>query len=252
MVLAEVLIERNANALNRPFTYRYPFKDQLLVGVRVVVSFNHKDVVGYVTNVFSDSRDKETYQKESGFIINDIKSVLDKTPLLDDEMLQLAKEISNYYLSPLISVLQTMLPPSLKPRYSTLKAPKIHYDKYLVILNDNEKDLTPKQIELLRLIRANEKVLKRDIKNVSIIKKLIELKRIREIEIEASRLKIPEYQLEKKKILMPDQKNAINSILHAPQKVSLLEGVTGSGKTEVYLALSEEVIKKGNIVKTEE
>ena len=37
-----------------------------------------------------------------------------------EEMLNLAKQVSFYYLSPLISVLQTMLPPSLKPRFSTL------------------------------------------------------------------------------------------------------------------------------------
>lgn len=248
MVLAEVLIERSANALNRPFTYRYPFKDKLAKGVRVIVPFNHKDVMGYVTNVSSDPRDKATYEKESGFILNDIKYALDKSPLLDEEMFKLAKQVSEYYLAPFISVLQTMLPPSLAPRFSSLKAPKIHYDKYLVLLDPSEKDLTPKQIELLRLVYQNEKVLKRDVKSPSIIKKLIELKRIREIEIEAPRLKIPEFEKEQKKELTPDQQNAVKAILHGKNKVSLLEGVTGSGKTEVYLALSEEVIKKGKNV----
>ncbi|MCQ2791966.1 MAG: primosomal protein N' [Bacilli bacterium] len=248
MVLAEVLIERSANALNRPFTYLYPFKDNLKVGVRVIVSFANKDVVGYVIKVKIDKRSKEEYEKESGFVLNSIKSVLDKAPILDDEMLNLAKEVANYYLSPLISVLQTMLPPSLKPRYSSLKAPKIHYEKYLAIVDESEEGLTAKQIELLRLIYKNGKVKKRDLKSPSVIKKLIELNRIREIDIEVPRLKIPEYKPDERKVLTSDQKKAINTILHSKNKISLVEGVTGSGKTEVYLTLSEEVIKKGRNV----
>ncbi|MCQ2752981.1 MAG: primosomal protein N' [Bacilli bacterium] len=248
MILAEVLIERSANALNRPFTYRYPFQDKLAKGVRVIVPFNHQEVVGYVINVINDPRDKAAYEHESGFVINDIKRVLDQSPLLDDELFALAKKVANYYLAPLISVLQTMLPPSLAPRYSSLKAPKIHYAKYLAILDPSEKDLTPKQIELLRLIYQNDKVLKRDVKSPSIVKKLIELKRIREIAIEAPRLKIPEFAKEQKKNLTPDQKKAVQAILHGKSKTSLLEGVTGSGKTEVYLALSEEVIRGGKNV----
>ncbi|MCQ2796605.1 MAG: primosomal protein N' [Bacilli bacterium] len=248
MTLAEVLIERSANALNRPFTYLYPSKDKLNTGVRVVVSFANRDVVGYVVNVKEDERTKEEYEKDSGFVLNEIKSVLDKSPILNDEMLNLAKEVSDYYLSPLISVLQTMLPPSLKPRFSTLKAPKVHYEKYLAIVDESEKDLTPKQVELLRLIYKNGKVKKRDLKSPSVIKKLIELNRIREIDIEVPRLKIPEFEKEEKKTLTPAQKNALTTILNSKNKISLIEGVTGSGKTEVYLALSEEVIKKGRNV----
>ncbi len=248
MVLAEVLIERSANALNRPFTYCYSFKDKLTKGVRVIVSFNHKDVIGYVLNVKEDNRSKKEYEEESGFILNDIKAVLDKSPILDDELLSLAKEISNYYLCPLISVLQTMLPPSIKPKYSSLKAPKIHYEKYLVLVSKNEEGLTDKQIEVLCLIKDNDKVKKSDIKSISIVKKLIELNKIKEIKVETPRLKLPEYNEEIKKTLTSDQKNAVNSILNSKNNVTLLEGVTGSGKSEVYLSVSEEIIKRGRNV----
>lgn len=248
MVLATVLIERSVNALNRPFTYRYPFKDKLIKGVRVLVSFNHKNVVGYVLDVFASSLNKEEYEKESGFVLNDIIKVIDKEPLLDEEMLLLAQEVADYYLAPLISVLQCMLPPSLRPSYSALKAPKIHRVKYLAIVNESEEGLTPKQVELLRLIYQNKKVLKRDVKNKEMIKKLIALNRIREIEIEESRLKLPEFVKEQPKVLTIEQKTAINTILNSDKSITLLEGVTGSGKTEVYLTLSEQMIKKGRNV----
>ena len=80
MILAEVLIERSANALNRPFTYLYPFKDKLNIGVRVVVSFANKDVVGYVTNVREDKRNKEEYEKALAWTKEHCKEGRDDNP----------------------------------------------------------------------------------------------------------------------------------------------------------------------------
>ena len=48
MKLLEVLIERKANTLNRPFSYIYNGKKPVDVGYRVLVSFAHKDTIAYV------------------------------------------------------------------------------------------------------------------------------------------------------------------------------------------------------------
>ena len=66
-----------------------------------------------------------------------------------------------------------MLPPSLSPRRSSLRAPKIAYDQFLEVISESEEDLTNKQIEVLRFIKLEGRVLKRDIKQVSIVDKLL-------------------------------------------------------------------------------
>ena len=162
MKLVEVLIERKANTLNRPFSYIYNGEKELGVGYRVLVDFAHQKVVAYVINISETTKSLSELEKDMGFKIGEIKDVLDDKPLLNEELLKLSNEIAEHYLSPLISVFQTMLPSSLKPASSSLKGPKIAYDTYVTLLNDSEEGLTAKQIELVRLIKANGKILKKD------------------------------------------------------------------------------------------
>lgn len=248
MRLLEVLIERKVQSLNRSFTYAYLGDKNVEKGFRVLIPFNNKNIIGYVLNVLEVDKSKEEIEEEKGFKINFIADVLDDKPLLNDELMQLANEISQYYLSPLIAVLQAMLPKTLKPSSSSLKGVKIAYDLYLHLEDDNEEDLTSKQIELIRLLKDNGDILKRDYKSVSIVNKLIELKRISIKKVEKNRLVFPLAEEEKKKILTSDQNKAVNNILSSEKMVSLLQGVTGSGKTEVYLNLSEHYLNEGRNV----
>ena len=248
MILLEVLIERKVQTLNRSFSYIYKGNKEVDVGFRVYASFANGRVVGYVLKKEECNKSKEELEKEKGFKLNEIIDVIDDKPLLNDELMSLAKEISDYYLAPLISVLQTMLPLSLKPSLSSFRGPKVAYDQYIHLEDDNEEGLTPKQIELIRRFKNEGDVLKRDIKNVSIINKLIELKRISIKKVEKMRLTSSSYEEEIIKKLTPDQLNAVSSIENSNKTVSLLQGVTGSGKTEVYLKLSEHVLKNGRNV----
>ncbi len=248
MRLLEVLIERKVQSLNRSFTYAYLGSKNVDIGFRVLLPFNNKQIIGYVLGVSETSQSKEEVEKEKGYKINFIDDVLDDKPLLNSELMALADEISKYYLSPLIAVLQAMLPKSLKPSSSSLKGPKIAYEKYLHLIDDNEEGLTDKQIELVRLLKDNGDILKRDYKSISIINKLIDLKRITIKKVERNRLVIADTPPETIKKLTPDQIKAVNDILSSEKMVTLLQGVTGSGKTEVYLSLSQHYLKEGRNV----
>ena len=248
MKIVDVLIERKIQSLNRPFSYVAKDDALIEVGERVLVPFNNKNIVGYVINVTKTDKSITELEKEFGYKLFEIRKIIDEKPLLTPELILLADEIKNYYLAPYISILQAMLPLSLKPTSSSLKGPKIAYEYFVKIVSDNEDNLTPKQIELLRLVKNNGEVNKKDIKSPSILKKLIDNNHLQIIKKEKKRLVINASKEQKNFVLTNEQNQAIDSVLHSKQNVTLLQGITGCGKTEIYLSLAEKVIETGKNV----
>ena len=248
MKVIELLIEHNNYSLNRPFSYVYFGDKKVERGYRVLVTFNHQELVGYVTKVYETNKSKKELEEELGFEISEINDVIDSSPLLNEDLMSLADEISDYYLASKISVLQAMLPPSLSPRRSSLKAPKIAYDQYVKVKNYSEVDLTSKQIELLRLINENQPVLKREIKQVSVLDKLLQRGLLEIVKVEKRRLVIPEYEKANIPNLTSDQQKVVDEFNNSSDQVYLLQGVTGSGKSEVYLHLSKQTLANNKSV----
>ena len=248
MKIVDVLIERKIQSLNRPFSYVTKDDALIEVGERVLVPFNNKNIVGYVINVTKSDKSIAELEKEFGYKLFEIRKIIDEKPLLTPELILLADEIKNYYLAPYISILQAMLPLSLKPTSSSLKGPKIAYEYFVKIVSDNEDNLTPKQIELLRLVKNNGEVNKKDIKSPSILKKLIDNNHLQIIKKEKKRLVINATKEQKNFVLTSEQNQAIDSVLHSKQNVTLLQGITGCGKTEIYLSLAEKIIESGKNV----
>lgn len=248
MKIVDVLIERKIQSLNRPFSYVVKDDALIEVGERVLVPFNNKNIVGYVINVTKSDKSITELEKEFGYKLFEVRKIIDEKPLLTPELILLANEVKNYYLAPYISILQAMLPLSLKPTSSSLKGPKIAYEYFVKIVSDNEDNLTPKQIELLRLVKNNGEVNKKDIKSPSILKKLIDNNHLQIIKKEKKRLVISATKEQKNFVLTNEQNQAIDSVLHSKQNVTLLQGITGCGKTEIYLSLAEKVIDSGKNV----
>ncbi|MCX5774931.1 MAG: primosomal protein N' [Firmicutes bacterium] len=248
MLLLEVLIEHATFSLDRPFSYAYHGPKKVEAGYRVLVDFNHRQSVAYVLNVTETDKAVAVLEEEKGFSIHEILDVIDEEKLLNPELMQLAEEISNAYFSPRIGVLQTMLPPSMKPKLSSLKAPKIAYDCYVELVDASEQDLTDHQIEWMRLLVREKRILKKDFKSPSILKILLSKERVKLAYDEKQRLVLPTFLEQAPKKLTEDQQNAVDAIWNSKEAVYLLEGVTGSGKTEVYLSLSEKVLAAGKTV----
>lgn len=237
---AEVLVEIKAKAVDKTFTYRIPEGMKLEVGVRVLVPFGRRNLEGFVLNIF----DGGNFDYE----LKNITSVIDDKPVINSEMIALGKYISKKTLSPLITAYQTMLPSALKAKNGFNVNKK--YVSYLVICDENPVLKTDKQKEIFQFIKDNGKVLKKDAANISsyTVKSLIEKGYIKEIKEEVYRLS-DDVKVEKIDFpLTESQKDVISRIDLFNFKPYLLHGVTGSGKTLVYIKLIEKVIKMGKEV----
>ena len=216
MQVLSVLIQHSKMALDRGFSYLYDGPYQVVPGCRVIVNFHNQNVMGYVDSVTETSLSKEEFSKLNGFDVSFISSLIDREPLLNDELHQLCQEVSDYYLAPKISVLQAMLPSSLKPAMSSLHGPKIAYETWAELLDGEEEGLTPKQIEAVRLLKASSPILKKEVGTDAIVQALVKKGKIRLFKKEKERFIVPEYEKEQKpRELTIAQTQAVERILPA-------------------------------------
>ncbi len=242
-MFAEVLIEYSAKSIDKTFTYKIPsdLQNEIKVGMKVTVPFNNKIINGFVTNII------DTYKEE--YELKTINSIVDKYLILNKELMEMGEYLQSKTLCTKIAAYQTMLPSSLKVKDKKVK----DYSKYIVYitLNKSPKEVedyiernkrSKKQIEILNDLLNNKRVLKNTYSATSSLKTLFANKIIKEEKEQIYRIKV-EKSNEEKNILSEDQVNAINSVDLNKEETYLLHGVTGSGKTEVYMQLIEKVIK---------
>ena len=241
MFIAKILIEHPVQSLDMTFDYlsNYP----LQIGIRVLVPFGRQKLVGYIESIEETHLSKDVLEKEAGFSYHYISEVIDDEPLLNDELQQLAYQLSKLTLSPRIACLQAMLPAQLKP--STNKAVGIKTKRAVEVISQGIPQ-TSKQKECLEYLIQHPLSTLKDIPySASVIDKLINQGFVQYKEVEVYREPPSTSLKEKSEVELTSlQQNVVQGILSKKERVSLIHGVTGSGKTEVYLALAKAMLKQ--------
>lgn len=228
------------------FTYKVPIKliDQIRVGVKVKAPFNKRIITGIVVNVSESNAYKgKTYSIDS--VIDDIG--------LNENLFQLLKWVSKYYVSPLGKVLQAALPKKLSSNYKPKKIVEIKYRKDE---NDSLKNC-PAQRKTLNFIKKQPNPVLMDslkgiISNPSEVCKMLLKKNLiywneKILEPDINTYTVPPI---KKKINFTDEQKAVLKNLKSASSSGkfapfLLHGVTSSGKTEIYIDIVRDNLEKG-------
>ena len=237
-MIAEVIVDIAHSDVDKIFDYACD--DSMQAGMRVVVPFGRSVTTGFVV------RTKE----KSDFPAEKLKRVLrteEDFPAITNECLALAKKISERYRCPLALSLRLFLPAEMR----TGKVSEV-YQTY-ARLSGKEVELSPrapKQAMLYAYLEQQGEALASDLRDkfgAAAYKALSDKGAL--VEEKRRRYRAPYQAVAGEEVegrtLTVAQKRAVTSIRTTDKTVTLLHGVTGSGKTEIYLTMIAEELKAG-------
>ena len=239
-----VLTQIGAKAVDQTFFYHVPklLENNIKIGVRVRIPFGNMILDGFVLGI----SDNSSYDNSK---IKDIINVIDEEPVLNKEMLLLGKYMSDNLLASLSSCYQVMLPKALKAEVKSNI--KIKYDRYLHRIKSIEEIdryigncKYESQINLLCKLKEGDILITKMSSSINTIIKYGFASIIYE---ECKRYKYDGISNYKRVNLTDKQRLVSDTIISSFGKSDtfLLYGVTGSGKTEVYMDVIEKAINNG-------
>lgn len=226
-----VLVDRTNLSVNKVYHYNYNLDKKISIGSRVLVDFHNK-----LSEALIVSFPKETELKK----LKEVIEVIDEESILTLELLKLGRFMEKKYFTSLMSCYQTMLPKPFKlGTQEKLQDKKITY----YFLDKENVKLTVKQQEIVDYLK-DKKLDRLENFSKAIIKALVNKNVLKEKKVLLST--IIEDKKEFKEIsLSVKQQEIYNEIINSKESKYLLYGVTGSGKTLIYLHLINHYLSEG-------
>ena len=229
-------------ALRREFDYLIPpeMEGRVEVGTRVKVPFGRRQVLGCVTGLAEQS----DYDA-----LKPIAKIIGAQSLVTPRVLELARWIAEYYCCATETALKSVLPEAVRKEQEGWRE-RLHVR--LLPGDDGVGELTKRQLEVYQVIEENRSLPLQELLQITgttapTVRKLedkglIEIApQISERDPYANEEIVPTQPL----TLNAEQAVALEAINDQPGKFFLLHGVTGSGKTEVYLQAIAAALEQG-------
>lgn len=250
LLLARVLIDGPAELV---FDYSYPVAWDVQVGCRVEVPLRQRLAHGTVLGLHDEDHNAGNWRS--------IHALIDPEPLIRKPMIDLARWISDYYGAPLETVIRSLLPESVRGEKHHAKT-QIGLRLLRSPTPEEQAQLqkrAPKQWQIIEQlnIHAQQAMLLTELGSpaAATVRALEEKSWVERCEIAMERL--PDADLDEQIVpsaplaLNDEQRRALESIASAislPRLPQLILGVTGSGKTEVYLQAAHAALALGKTV----
>ncbi|MBO4292851.1 MAG: primosomal protein N' [Clostridia bacterium] len=252
-MVAEVIINRSAKKLNRTFDYNIPkeMQDFVIIGSKVLVPFGKSKELeeGYVIGI----------KENSNYEIKDIAKIEDN---LTDFQIKLAKWMARHYFCNVSDCIKLMLTPGTGRKENKVQDKTINVVYLKKEIEEIEFEIetkkikSEKQIRILKFVKDNEGCTIPELETFTdtsraIINTLIKNEYLELVEkiIERNPLENKKIELTKNLKLTEEQQQAYDKVEEKINnnefKEFLLYGVTGSGKTEIYLQLIKKVLEVG-------